>query len=1258
MRGKRWIGVLLLALLLLLPLGAQAAENLVQNGDFSQWNESGLPEGWTYAAWTMDETTSTYWTEVEADGNRCVRLENFAENDARLEQTVAVRGNTTYRIAARLRAEGADPETTAANLSVSGSLALSEAYADTDGQWVDVELYGKTGFFQGEITVALRLGFYGAENVGTAWFDDVVVEEVDEVPAGVTVQSLQDAPVSAASGDSEGADWIATQTFVAAAFALLLCILAYRLRGAEIAGETARRALLGTLAAAAALRLFLSATNPGYEVDIGCFTSWGQTLAQVGPARFYEQVGFCDYPPGYLYVLGLQALAANLLGLVPNTAPYLLLLKLPAVACDIAAAYLLYRIALCYAKPKWALLAGAAYAFLPAAILDSAMWGQMDSVLALLILLTVDAFLQEKPLRAALLYGLAVLIKPQALMLGTIPLFGYALEIRKDARTGLKRLMLGVAACLAEIALLALPFLVEQGPLYLVEKYLSTLSSYPYATVNALNLFFALGANWVDQGQTLLGLPYAFYGTLGLCASAAVGLVFFFKSRDRRAIPLCTALVLVGAFCLGVRMHERYMFPALALLLLSALLYKDRRLFGLFAGFSATNAVNIYIVLQNEHVLPANQALGTAVALANLALLGGLIAVSARLCLREETVSLDEPLPPRRTHIDECLPDNHADGGFVEKRKAMRMQRLDYLLMAALTLVYAGFAFYQLGDTTAPQTLWEGRAGDSAVLDLGEVREIGEFRYYGEIPYGDFAIEFSDDGVSWRGAVGQSVGVHDMFKWHSVPLTESARYVRLTVTKDEIKLFEAACFDGAGQRLPVAACTAEALTDEQDIVPDEISYMNSMYFDEVYHGRTAYEQLHNMEWYENTHPPLGKVFISWSIAAFGMTPFAWRFAGTLAGVLMVPAMYLLCKTLFRRTLLAFFGAFLMTFDFMHLAQTRLGTIDSYPVLFIILAFACMLRYAYMSFYYDKLWKTFVPLALSGLFMGLGIASKWIGIYAAAGLAVLFFWIFASRVREYRRARRYLAEHGGQDAEKTENAERIARLFRGKAIKTILACVLFFGVIPLAIYIGSYYQFLRIDEPYHGLKEVWNYQLHMFNYHKGVFDSHPFESPWWQWPLDIRNIWYYVSDSMPQGYVSTISALGNPAVWWGGLAALLYVLVRTAQGHGRCDHRYGWIGIGFASNYLPWVLVPRVTFVYHYFASVPFLVLSLTLLAQIALSGNGEPWRRWKKWAKPAMFGFMGLVFALFLLFYPALTGVPMSETHAFLLRWLPTWTLY
>lgn len=207
------------------------------------------------------------------------------------------------------------------------------------------------------------------------------------------------------------------------------------------------------------------------------------------------------------------------------------------------------------------------------------MWGQMDAVLVLLILLVVDAFLQKKTLRAAILYGVAVAVKPRA-DAGHDPALRLCAGDPGDPRRGAKRLLARVAACLGVIAAISLPFLVRQEPAFLVEKYLSTLSSYPYATVNALNFFFAAGANWVDQGAALLGLPYAVWGTVGLLASVVVGLVFFFKSRDRRAIPLCAALILAGAFCLGVRMHERYMFPALALLLLAAVLYADRRCTG------------------------------------------------------------------------------------------------------------------------------------------------------------------------------------------------------------------------------------------------------------------------------------------------------------------------------------------------------------------------------------------------------------------------------------------------------------------------------------------------------------------------------------------------------------------------------------------------------------------------------------------------------------------------------------------------------
>ena len=1248
---KKKLCTLLLALLLALclPVTALAGENLVQNGDFSQLDESGLPVGWTYAAWTMDDEASAYWTE-ENDGGTCVRLENFLRNDARLEQEVPVKGNSLYHISARMKAAGGDPICIGGNLSVTGSLAVSGDYTDTDGQWVDVELYGKTGLFQNSITVALRVGFYGEENLGTAWFDDVVVERVDEVPAGFEIQSLKDAPVSASASEeeTEGADWVPTQTFIACVFALLLIIAVYRLRGVQADDKLSKQILAILLTAAAALRLYLAAANPGYDVDVNCFTAWGQMVAKYGPADFYAQ-GFCDYPPGYLYVLGLQGLIAGALNLAPGSTAYLVLLKLPAITCDVAISYLLYRIGRRYGKSTWALLAAAAWAFMPAAILDSAMWGQMDAVLVLLMLLVLDAFLQRKPDIAAIWYAVALMVKPQALMLGVILLGGYVIEIREDPKRGFLRLLRGIGLCLGLSAVIALPFLIKQPIGYIFEKYLSTLTSYPYATVNALNLFYIAGGNWVAQETAVLGLSYSAWGTIGMAVSVALALILMFKSGKLRAVPLCTALMLAGVFCLGVRMHERYMFPRLVLLLLAALLCGDTRLWWRTAGFSATNAVNIYIVLQNTHVLSENRYIGIAAAVVNLLLFFYLIEISMDLCWRGAVQEADPEgvrRPPlRRQVLGARLPDAKVAGD----RASFRMKRVDYILMAALTLVYAVTAFYQLGDFTAPQTLWTGNEGDSAVIDLGQAQDVSEVRYYGEIPYGDFTISFSDDGVSWSGEVAQSVGVHDMFKWHSAQVQTSARYVRLTVTNSQIKLFEVAVFGEGDELLPVASCTAPELTDEQAIVPAQMSYMNGMYFDEVYHGRTAYEQNHNMEWYENTHPPLGKVFISWSIQAFGMTPFGWRFAGTLAGVLMVPAMYLLCKLLFRKPLYATFGAFLFTFDFMHLAQTRLGTIDSYPVLFIILGFYFMLRYAYMSFYHDKLWKTFVPLFFSGLFMGLGMASKWIGCYAAVGLAVLFFTIFYARCKEYREAKADLAVEN-LSAERRAQAQHIVGKFPRCALWTLLACCLFFVVIPIAIYIGSYYQFLRIDAPGHGLKEVWNYQLHMLNYHKGVFESHPFQSSWYQWPLDIRNIWYYVSDSMPEGWVSSISALGSPAVWWTGFACLIWVIVRLVLGYGKHDRRYWWVLIGFAANYLPWVLVPRITFVYHYFASVPFIVLATVLFFEDLCDK--------KKWGKTALLGLMVVVGVLYALFYPVLTGIPMTEFHASLLKWLPSWTLY
>ena len=68
--------------------------------------------------------------------------------------------------------------------------------------------------------------------------------------------------------------------------------------------------------------------------------------------------------------------------------------------------------------------------------------------------------------------------------------------------------------------------------------------------------------------------------------------------------------------------------------------------------------------------------------------------------------------------------------------------------------------------------------------------------------------------------------------------------------------------------------------------------MDSSYFDEIYHPRTALEHLNEIYPYEVSHPPLGKLIMGIGIRAFGMTPFGWRFMGTLLGVLMLPILYI------------------------------------------------------------------------------------------------------------------------------------------------------------------------------------------------------------------------------------------------------------------------------------------------------------------------------------------------------------------------------
>ena len=96
------------------------------------------------------------------------------------------------------------------------------------------------------------------------------------------------------------------------------------------------------LAGALLLRLLLALVVEGYPYDMSCFVAWSDKLAAAGPAAFYSEGYFADYPPGYLYVLWLVGALRRVLHLgFEDKGTYLLLALVPAL-CDCACAALVW----------------------------------------------------------------------------------------------------------------------------------------------------------------------------------------------------------------------------------------------------------------------------------------------------------------------------------------------------------------------------------------------------------------------------------------------------------------------------------------------------------------------------------------------------------------------------------------------------------------------------------------------------------------------------------------------------------------------------------------------------------------------------------------------------------------------------------------------------------------------------------------------------------------------------------------------------
>ncbi len=626
----------------------------------------------------------------------------------------------------------------------------------------------------------------------------------------------------------------------------------------------------------------------------------------------------------------------------------------------------------------------------------------------------------------------------------------------------------------------------------------------------------------------------------------------------------------------------------------------------------------------------------------------------------------------------------HARRRLFDKHEETRMTRTDWLVMLAVTLAYAVVAFINLGSANIPQTYYN-MDGDEIVVEFEQPEDISSIRYFSSLGMGTFSFSYSMDGEGYTPAMTDVTETAEdgttetkreplkvehkatnMYEWEFYDTSFTAQYVSISVDEPGLRMLELGFCDADGKPVAIKSVkntnpdaergnSPSYMFDEQQYVPQRTYYMNEMYFDEVYHARTAYENINHIKPYEITHPPLGKIILGIGIRIFGMNPWGWRFMGTLFGVLMLPLMYYLAKKLFHKTLYAFIPTALFALDFMHYTQTRIATIDSYSVFFIMLMYLFMYMYTETNFNRQPLKKTLLPLALCGVAFGLGAATKWLCIYAGAGLAVILFMQLFKRYREYAYARLALSAEDaeGMDKGRREFLESVSRGFVKNTFVTLLWCVLFFIVVPLIIYIASYIPYMTVEgEGAYTFADVLKNQEYMFHYHSTLKPEHvhPFSSQWYAWPLDIRPVFFFQGKGYTDGTMSSMSTMGNPLIWWGAIASVIALIVLRIR-KGRLGRRTLFLTIAALSQYLPWILVTRETFIYHYFATVPFLILLMTVLAKYMIERT--------KHGKKAVFIFIGACLVLFVMFYPVTTGTVVSKAYSdTFLRWLPTWPFY
>jgi predicted membrane-bound dolichyl-phosphate-mannose-protein mannosyltransferase/Gpi18-like mannosyltransferase len=394
--------------------------------------------------------------------------------------------------------------------------------------------------------------------------------------------------------------------------------------------------LLAVIVGGLLLRAFIAAVwvpKSGFGVDIGDFTAWAQQMATIGPGAFYRAGFLSDYPPGYMYVLWALGSIGHALQPVLGVNITGGLVKIPGVLADAGTAWLLFLFARRFLGDRFGgqmatrigVAAATVYLFNPGVIFDSSVWGQVDSVGAFAIIGTLYMLARGWTEAASVGAVLCLLLKYQfAFMIPIVAivglkrhLFGRSSDPEIDGRPDALRVLTSVAAGLGSLVVLIFPYgLSIVGPsdpsTSLIGQFIKAAGTYTGLSINAFNMWMnpwsGLAAPrdaggltpslwWGDDQQVAFvigsfSVNWQLVGAILFVAAALFAAWLLLRRDDATGLLVAALVVAVAFFVLPTRVHERYLFPALALG--APLVLRDRRWAILYGLLSISFFANVY----------------------------------------------------------------------------------------------------------------------------------------------------------------------------------------------------------------------------------------------------------------------------------------------------------------------------------------------------------------------------------------------------------------------------------------------------------------------------------------------------------------------------------------------------------------------------------------------------------------------------------------------------------------------------------------